>query len=179
MASGYPLQINGVRILTTEALYQACRFPHMPEVQKEIIGQLSPMTAKMKSKPHRKHSRADWDDVRYNVMRWCLRVKLAQNYKEFGRLLLATRDRPIVEQSRTDDYWGAKLADEAGEMLVGQNILGRLLMELREKLKDDIEAALKTVSPLRIPDFLLLGKPIEIVVAREINTAKVEQSALF
>lgn len=27
MASGYPLQINGVRILITEALYQACRFP--------------------------------------------------------------------------------------------------------------------------------------------------------
>ena len=25
MASGYPLQINGVCILTTEALYQACR----------------------------------------------------------------------------------------------------------------------------------------------------------
>ena len=52
MASGYPLQINGVRILTTEALYQACRFPHLPEVQREIIGQHSPMTAKMKSKPH-------------------------------------------------------------------------------------------------------------------------------
>ena len=37
MASGFPLQINGVRILTSEALYQACRFPHMPEVQREII----------------------------------------------------------------------------------------------------------------------------------------------
>ena len=128
MASGYPLQINGVRILTTEALYQACRFPHMPEVQREIIGQYSPMTAKMKSKPHRKDSRPDWDDVRYKVMRWCLRVKLAQNYEEFGRLLLATRDRPIVEQSRKDDYWGAKLADEVGDTLVGQNVLGRLLI---------------------------------------------------
>jgi len=119
MASGYPLHINGVRILTTEALYQACRFPHMPEVQREIIGQHSPMTAKMKSKPHRKDSRPDWDDVRHKVMRWCLRVKLAQNYEEFGLLLLATRDRPIVEQSRKDDYWGAKLADEAGETLIG------------------------------------------------------------
>ena len=59
MASGYPLHINGVRILTTEALYQACRFPHMPEVQREIIGQNSPMTAKMKSKPHRKDAYSD------------------------------------------------------------------------------------------------------------------------
>ena len=163
MASGYPLQINGVRILTTEALYQACRFPHLPEVQREIIGQHSPMTAKMKSKPHRKDSRPDWDEVRYKVMRWCLRVKLAQNYEEFGRLLLATRDRPIVEQSRKDDYWGAKLADDTGDTLIGQNVLGRLLMELREKLKEDSEGALKIVPPLGIPDFLLLGKPIQAV----------------
>lgn len=166
MASGYPLQINGVRILTTEALYQACRFPHLAEVQREIIGQHSPMTAKMKSKPHRKDSRPDWDEVRYKVMRWCLRVKLAQNYAEFGRLLLATRDRPIVEQSRKDDYWGAKLADEAGDTLIGQNVLGRLLMELREKLKDDTEGALRTVPPLGIPDFLLLDNPIETVTDR-------------
>ncbi|MBA0289819.1 MULTISPECIES: NADAR family protein [Pseudomonadota] len=179
MASGYPLQINGVRILTTEALYQACRFPHLPEVQREIIGQHSPMTAKMKSKPHRKDSRPDWDEVRYKVMRWCLRVKLAQNYAEFGRLLLATRDRPIVEQSRKDDYWGAKLADEAGDTLIGQNVLGRLLMELREKLKDDADGMLKTVSPLGIPDFLLLGKPIETVTARSSGNGQKPQPALF
>lgn len=179
MASGYPLQINGIRILTTEALYQACRFPHMPEIQREIIGQHSPMTAKMKSKPHRKDSRPDWDDVRYKVMRWCLRVKLAQNYEEFGRLLLATRGRPIVEQSRKDDYWGAKLTDETGDTLIGQNVLGRLLMELREKLKDDADGALKAVPPLGIPDFLLLGKPIETVTARSSGNGQKQQTALF
>lgn len=179
MASGYPLYISGVRILTTEALYQACRFPHMPEVQREIVGQHSPMTAKMKSKPHRRDSRPDWDDVRYKVMRWCLRVKLAQNYEEFGRLLLATRDRPIVEQSRKDDYWGAKLADESGDTLVGQNVLGRLLMELREKLRDDTDGMLKTVPPLGIPYFLLLGKPIETVFAKSSGNGYKPQAALF
>lgn len=179
MASGYPLQINGVRILTTEALYQAFRFPHMPEVQREIIGQNSPMTAKMKSKPHRKYSRPDWNEVRYKVMRWCLRVKLAQNYEEFGRLLLATRDQPIVEQSRKDDYWGAKLADKTGDILVGQNVLGRLLMELREKLKYDTEGALKTVPPLGIPDFLLLGKPVEPVTAKSSGNGQKPQARLF
>ena len=51
MAGGYPIRVNGVRILTSEALYQACRFPHLPDVQKLIIGQISPMTAKMRSKP--------------------------------------------------------------------------------------------------------------------------------
>lgn len=179
MASGYPLQINGVHILTTEALYQACRFPHLPEVQQEIIRQHSPMTAKMKSKPHRKDTRPDWDEVRYKVMRWSLRVKLAQNYEEFGRLLLATRDRPIVEQSRKDDYWGAKLADESGDTLIGQNVLGRLLMELREKLKEDTQGALKIVSPLGIPDFLLLDKPIETVTAKSFCSGQKPQPTLF
>jgi len=158
MASGYPLQINGVRILTTEALYQACRFPHLAEVQREIIGQHSPMIAKMKSKPHRKDSRPDWDEVRYKVMRWCLRVKLAQNYAEFGRLLLATRDRPIVEQSRKDDYWGAKLADEAGDTLIGQNVLGRLLMELREKLQGRCGWHAEDGAPARHPRLPAAGQ---------------------
>lgn len=179
MASGFPLQINGVRVLTTEALYQACRFPHLPEVQLEIIGQHSPMTAKTKSRPRRMESRLDWDEVRFKVMRWCLRVKLAQNYEEFGRLLLSTRDRPIVEQSRRDDYWGAKLTDETGRTLIGQNVLGRLLMELREKLKDDVDDILKTVHPLAIPDFLLLGRPIETVTGIDSCSGQKSQPALF
>ena len=64
MASGFPIRINGVRVLTSEALYQACRFPHRPEVQRLIIEQTSPMTAKMKGKPYRDDSRPDWDSVR-------------------------------------------------------------------------------------------------------------------
>lgn len=161
MASGYPLQIHGIRVLTSEALYQACRFPHIPELQREIIGQHSPMTAKMKSKPHRDNSRPDWEQVRFKVMRWCLRVKLAQNYETFGTLLLSTGEHPIVELSRKDDYWGAKAIDDSGEVLVGQNVLGRLLMELRELLRKDEDGKLKTVQPLSIPDFSFLGKPIE------------------
>lgn len=162
MASEYPLLVNGVRLLTTEALYQACRFPLLAEVQREIIDQKSPMTAKMKSKPHRSMTRPDWDSVRFKIMRWCLRVKLAQNYSKFGNLLLSTDDKPIVEQSRNDDYWGAKVVD--GDMtLIGQNVLGRLLMELRDRLRQDTQSQLLTVEPLSIPDFLLLGKPIEAV----------------
>src|SRR6266852_4527517 len=134
MAGGYPLSINGIRILTSEALYQACRFPHLPDVQKLIIGQASPMTAKMKSKLYRKDSRSDWDAVRVNIMRWCLRVKLTQHWEKFGDLLLSTGDQPIVEESYRDPFWGAKPIDP--ETLQGANILGRLLVELREQLRD-------------------------------------------
>ena len=84
MAGGYPIRVNNVRILTSEALYQACRFPHLPDVQRMIIGQKSPMTAKMKSKPYRKDSRLDWDQVRIKVMRWCLRMKRSRTLTPFG-----------------------------------------------------------------------------------------------
>ena len=46
MAAGYPVYFNGTQIRTSEALYQACRFPDYPDIQKEIINQKSPMTAK-------------------------------------------------------------------------------------------------------------------------------------
>src|SRR5947209_13237695 len=159
MAAGFPLCVNGVRIRTSEALYQACRFPHLPDIQKLIIEQLSPMTAKMVSKPYRKDSRQDWERVRVKVMRWCLRVKLAQNWTEFSGFLLATGDRPIVEESRKDDFWGAKIVN--GDTLVGINVLGRLLMELREEIRQGNIEQFRQVEPLPLPDFLLFGGPIQ------------------
>jgi type I restriction enzyme, S subunit len=161
MAPGFPLLVNGIRIRTSEALYQACRFPHMPEVQRLIIGEASPMTAKMKSKPFRKQSRPDWDEMaRLRVMRWSLRVKLAQNWEKFGALLLATGERPIVEDSRKDDFWGAKSAESG--TLVGCNVLGRMLMELRE-LRRTAPESLRVVEPPTLPGCLLLGEPIQSV----------------
>jgi len=165
MAAGFPIRVNNVRILTSEALYQACRFPHLPHVQRLIIEQLSPMTAKMKSKPYRKESRPDWDRVRVKIMRWCLRVKLAQNWSEFSRLLLSTGDRPIVEESRKDDFWGAKVVSGDTDTLVGTNALGRLLMELREQVKHSDSDQLRRVEPLPLADFLLFGEPIRVVEA--------------
>ena len=162
MAPGFPLVVNGAPIRTAEALYQACRFPHMPKVQKLILDERSPMTAKMRSKPHRKDTRPDWDAIRVPIMKWCLRVKLAQNWAAFGDLLLATGDHPIVEDSRKDDYWGAKMVDD--DTLAGQNVLGRLLMELREKLKHSPET-LRVVDPPSLPHFTLLDEPISAIYA--------------
>ncbi len=165
MAGGFPLLVNGMRILTSEALYQACRFPHRPEVQRLIIEQTSPMTAKMKSKPYRSDARPDWDHVRVKIMRWCLRVKLAQNWRTFSALLQETGERPIVEESRRDDFWGANPTAEG--TLVGMNVLGRLLMELREVVKTESRDSLNQVQPLTIPDFLFCERPIGIVGARD------------
>ncbi|PYC27398.1 DUF1768 domain-containing protein [Aquipseudomonas alcaligenes] len=158
MAGGYPLNIAGIRINTSEALYQACRFPHLPDIQRLIISQSSPMTAKMRSKPYREQTRDDWLRVRVRIMKWCLRVKLMQNWAEFGSLLLSTNGRPIVEESRKDSFWGAISTDE--EHLSGANVLGRLLMELRDEVVMNGVNAFKVLPPPVVENFNLMNNPI-------------------
>lgn len=174
MAPGYPLNVNGCFIWTAEAIYQASRFPHRRDVQKLILGQTSPMTAKMRSKPYREDSRPDWDQVRVLIMRWCLRVKLIQNWEKFRTLLLATGERPIVEDSRRDSFWGAVATKDDPEILVGCNVLGRLLMEVRENVRTNHIREGDQVPPAKIPNFLLYGCPIGFVRAsmREVKQAR-------
>jgi len=161
MAPGFPIFIFGRRIRTSEALYQACRFPHLPEVQALILDESSPMTAKMRSKPFRARSRPDWDRVRVPIMKWCLRTKLLHNWERFSELLLSTGEKPIVEDSRKDAFWGA-ISEKDNAHLVGENILGRLLMELRSKLLND-QGSLQRAEPPNIECFLLVDHPIPVL----------------
>lgn len=161
MAGGFPIRVNGLRILTSEALYQACRYPHRPDLQRLIIDQKSPMAAKMKSKPHRTtDSRPDWHMIEADVMRWCLQVKLKQNWSRFEPLLRATGERSIVEESHRDDFWGAIAVKNDTQHLIGRNVLGRLLMELRSEIHDRRRTIDTPIEPLPITGFLLEGVPI-------------------
>jgi ribA/ribD-fused uncharacterized protein len=152
--------------------HEACRFPHSTKIQKIIIEEKSPMTAKMKSKPFRGETRDDWDKVRINIMRWCLRVKLACNWVNFKKLLLSTGEKPIVEDSGRDNFWGA-IAD-GDEILIGQNILGRLLMELRQELNENRIKNLEIVEPLSIENFTLFNQKIPIIYAQKEEKKEVE-----
>lgn len=167
MAAGYPLFVNDVRIGTSEALYQALRFPSRPDIQSMILSEISPMTAKMRGKPHLSETRSDWMSIRVPVMRWCLRLKLFQNWEKFGRDLQETGGKPIVEKkTKRADFWGAKCT-ETGE-LIGPNILGRLLMELRCEYKK-LDGPPPALDPLNIPDFSLLGQTIGSVPTRSVK----------
>lgn len=67
--------------------------------------------------------------VRVKIMRYCIGCKLADNRLKFGQVLRYTDSLDIVEISYRDQFWGAK---PNGDIAVGVNALGRLLMELRE-----------------------------------------------
>jgi ribA/ribD-fused uncharacterized protein len=164
MAPGFPLVVGGIRFWTSEALYQCCRFPHLPEVQRLIILEKSPMTAKMKSKRFRSQTRPDWEKVRIKLMKWCLRIKLVQHPQRFGELLRATAGKPIVEESVRDPFWGAKPSEDG--ILRGKNVLGRLLMELRDEVLQP-NALPEVVEPPELPNLLLLGRSVERVCQKE------------
>jgi ribA/ribD-fused uncharacterized protein len=176
MAPDFPIFVLGVRVATAEALYQACRFPSHPEVQRLIIDQMSPMTAKMKSKKYRDRTRDDWDNVRVNVMRWCLRAKLQNNLARFGAVLERTSEQAIVEESTKDDFWGAKPTE--GGLLVGRNVLGRLLMELRQHLRDVKSGRVEAITYPSISNFMLFGKSLE-PTARRLEMASDVQTSMF
>jgi type I restriction enzyme S subunit len=164
MATTFPLKIplrhvetledkGCVSVFSTEHLYQACRYPHLPELQQAILDAPSTIPAKRLSQAHTSKSRMDWTSVRIPIMRFCLRLKLIQNWKPFTELLISTGELPIVEDSHKDDFWGA-VPQEDGS-LIGANVLGRLLMELREQVKQNMFIHGVTVNPPHILMFHL------------------------
>lgn len=70
---------------------------------------------------------------RIEYMREALRLKLT-HCEGFREALMATGNRPIAEINQTskpDDIWAVNVSREAAS---GSNILGKLLMELRQSL---------------------------------------------
>jgi len=132
MAADFPLlaleRETGKLWYHTEGLYQACRYPHLPHVQEAIRSQKNPMQAKMLSKQHTASTRPDWEQVKVEVMAWCLAHKFFDHYDRLGVVLRAT-SQYIVEKSHKDTFWGA--VDSGNGYLRGRNVLGHLWMNLR------------------------------------------------
>lgn len=161
MCSGYPLLVGGVAFRTNTALYQALRFPLNPETQREVAEQRSPLACKMKARRYRHLGRSDWNKVRVPLMRWCLEVKLAQNWDKFSKLLLDSGDLPIVEFSKKDTFWGAKPVKESPGYLEGGNALGNILVDLRNAIQKGTLKEGNTVQPPKVGGMMVFGREID------------------
>jgi type I restriction enzyme S subunit len=178
MSNDFPLRIGEIEVKSSEALYQALRFPHQPDWQREILDAPHAMQAKMKAKKggrKRDHSRPDWDQKQVEVMEWCLQIKLAQHFQDsFLRLLRWTAPHAIVELSNNDRFWGA-VQDQDG-VLRGENMLGRLLVKLRDEaitlVSQGEEHRLLRLQPPAITEFRLLGREIGVIEAQPQLAAK-------
>lgn len=92
-------------------------------------------------------------------MKAALRAKLIFHRDRICDELAQTGDRPIVEKSFRDSFWGAR-PNEKGFM-VGRNVLGRLWMELRGELDVNPEAYSDGLDVSSIPFHILLGHCVE------------------
>ena len=112
---------------TAEHLFQAAKFPGLPDLQSRIAAQ---PTAALAAKLDRTGGplTPTWHRDRITVMRWVLRRKREMQPDRIDALLRRTGSSPIVEFSVRDDYWGAH---HTASHYVGANVLGRLWMELR------------------------------------------------
>jgi ribA/ribD-fused uncharacterized protein len=125
-----PLVVDGVTLKNSEQLFQLMKFKDEVPVKAVYQAGNPKYAAKHWEKTHR---RSDWGEMIVDVMKFCLTLKYQQS-EAFRSTLLRTKGLFIVEDQtsfpkKTADTWGAKLV---GNEYVGPNLLGRLLMELRD-----------------------------------------------
>ena len=130
-----PMVVNGVEFACVEQMFHYIRLNNKQE-RAEYLKLTPNLGLKMKAKAFEKRGveRSDWKEIAVDVMRFCLNHKYA-NSEEFRKALADSGDRFIVEdesnRKNKPDSWGAVLDAATGEYY-GKNIMGRLLMELRE-----------------------------------------------
>ena len=112
--------------MTSEHYFQAQKF--CGTEYEEMIRLLdNPMKAAEMGRNRDLPLRADWEEVKADVMRNAVLAKFKQN-EEIKNVLLSTGKETIIENTSNDYYWGC------GKDGSGENMLGIILTEVREKL---------------------------------------------
>ena len=130
-----PLVVGGVPFDCTEKLFQVMKFADTES--RKIVYSVKGQTIKMKAKHQEKVGviREDWGRSFIDVMKFCL-VQKYQQSETFRTELERSKGFYIVEQQvnpkRPAGAYSAKLSDDS-KTWAGPNIMGRLLMELRDK----------------------------------------------
>lgn len=130
LSNFYPSSIwyDGLLYPTVEHAYQAAKTMD-PTQRWLIMGAMTPARAKELGR----HTllRPDWEQVKVGIMRTLLTIKFGE-HEELLEKLLATGTLELVETNWWhDQIWGDCFCDVHRD-IDGQNLLGKLLMELRE-----------------------------------------------
>lgn len=121
---------EGIEYPTSEHAYQAGK-ALKPEVKEWILAAPTPALAAMAA-----HGLYTWDvvpnwaSIKYDRMRGVLRAKFEQ-HADLAELLLSTGTARLVESATVDNSVNRTWGEVNGK---GKNMLGIMLMELREEL---------------------------------------------
>ena len=127
-----PITIDGVTFKCSETLFQLMKFTNKDVVQ-DVFRRNNKKWAMHWEKTHR---RDDWPEMIVDALKFCLQKKYEQ-CGEFRTELERSKGLFIVEDEtgRKSTSYGVKLNKD--NEFEGSNLLGRLLMELRDKGKLD------------------------------------------
>jgi N-glycosidase YbiA len=140
-----PISLDGETWPTVEHFYQAQKSDN-PDYRDAIRSAETPGLAKRLAAPpdaprrisqkswFRKNKvapRPDWHDAKLDLMRRADLAKFSQ-HQNLATLLFATGDAALIEDSPFEPFWGT------GPDGAGLNWAGRVLMEVRERLRTRI-----------------------------------------
>lgn len=140
-----PLVVNGVTFSSSEQLYQIMKFKDADVIKKVYAGVtfkgINKGTVKMVARSYENQGfrRKDWGWILLDALKFCIQTKYEQS-EAFRNELVRSRGFFIVEdqtgrkkgKDAAADTWGALLK---GDSYVGTNLMGRLLMEIRDNGK--------------------------------------------
>lgn len=124
----YPILLNKKKWPTTEHYFQAQKFLDV-DYQEKIRKAKSPMMAAQMGRDRKMKLRRDWESIKVNKMREAVLAKFSQ-HENLRQILLTTADAKIIEHTENDNYWGD------GGNGSGKNMLGQILMQVRDLIKD-------------------------------------------
>ena len=125
----YPIELGARLWPTAEHYFQAQKFAGTKHEETVRLAP-SPNVAARMGRDRNRPLRPDWETVKDEVMREAVLAKFRQ-HTDIREILLGTGDAILVEHTRRDDYWG-----DGGDGS-GKNMLGVILMEVREKLRQE------------------------------------------
>lgn len=119
---------------TNEHFFQAMKTLN-PEERRNIAEARTPGVAKRMGR--KVQLREDWEEVKIDIMRLGLRLKF-KAHMGLTEKLIKTGDADLIEGNTWhDNFWGICLCPKCQGK--GQNHLGLLLMETRDRFKEEME----------------------------------------
>ena len=125
--SAHGVQLKGKWWPTSEHYFQAQKFAGTEHEEQVRLAKSPKQAAEIGREPTRP-LRADWEQVKDDAMREAVRQKFL-THKDIQEVLLSTGDEELIEKTTNDYYWGC------GTNGTGKNMLGKILMEVREEIR--------------------------------------------
>ena len=125
--AAYPIKLDGKRWPTSEHYFQAHKFLDAA-VRERLRRTASPMEAARLGRSRKLRLRPDWEAVKVSIMQKAVQAKFAQ-HAALAALLIGTEDARLIEHTPDDAFWG-----DGGDGS-GRNMLGEILMRVRDELR--------------------------------------------